>query len=387
MNKKIICSECGARLFLEKSKNTCNFCGSVLDLNNAVEVVLESDVQSAARDAVSFKKALVVTVNGQQATITDIWDSLTSNANLPKDKLFNFYKNLKSKIRFCIDAYLNMSDDVKYELGDFICSKMEEIINFRLRNNINYEEEFDEIKALISKQRYELKARGIFQIKAKLIIWKRIKRIKARDTVLYYDYALQSIKTITADYNSKIEPIKAEYNATAKTAFSRRKSLKERMDSLELAMKREIDGYGMKQATKNYNRVVRKFKIDHTPVVEEIKEYVPVQRSGQAAVEEVKIDYSAMSTVELIDALNLSLEKLNKGVTRSELDTCKTIKEALVSRSGDLSSEAQLYFNAVMSSVNMVFANDQPTVMEAMLKNLIGNISMQSVNLKNSLNK
>jgi len=138
MSKKIICSECGATIILDQGRETCSYCGSLLDLTNATEAVLESDVQTAACDAVSFKNALIAEVNGQKASIADMWSSLISNPKLPKDKLFNFYKVLKVKIRFCINAYQNMSDDVKYELGDFVCEQMESMINFRIKNNINY---------------------------------------------------------------------------------------------------------------------------------------------------------------------------------------------------------------------------------------------------------
>jgi hypothetical protein len=37
--------------------------------------------------------------------------------------------------------------------------------------------------------------------------------------------------------------------------------------------------------------------------------------------------------------------------------------------------------------VNQIFANDQPTVIEAMAKNVIGTIASQSATLKNNLNK
>ena len=386
MSKKIICSECGATIILDQGRETCSYCGSLLDLTNATEAVLESDVQTAACDAVSFKNALIAEVNGQKASIADMWSSLISNPKLPKDKLFNFYKVLKVKIRFCINAYQNMSDDVKYELGDFVCEQMESMINFRIKNNINYIEEADEIQNLIRKQRYDLKARGIFQIKAKIVIRKRIKRIQARDAVLYYNYALQSINQINANYNSKIEPIKTELNATAMTAFQRRKTLKEKIASLEQEKQYEINQYNMKQATKKYNRFVRKYKINNTPVFEEIKEYVPVQRNAEKK-EEAKINYTAMPVSDLVDALNASLSKLAKGATRTEIETAKTIKDALIAQSANLNSEAQLYLNSVMMLVNQIFANDQPTVIEAMVKNVIGTVASQSATLKSNLNK
>jgi len=280
---------------------------------------------------------------------------------------------------------MNMSDDVKYELGDFICAQMESIIRFKIQNKIKYIEELDEIDALISKQEYDFKARGLLQIKAKIIIWKRIKRIKARRAVLLYDHVLQATEDITKEYNSKIEPLKSEYAATAVTAFGIRKNLKEKIESLELAKKRKIDELGAKKATKAYNKVVRKYKIDHTCILEEpMEEYVPVQRTAPKT-DKPQIDYSAMSTLKLIEALNESINKLNTSITRSETDTCKNIKAALESRSADMNDEERAYLNAILMSVNMIFSNEHPAVMSAMIKNVIGNISMQSNNLKNKL--
>lgn len=389
MNKRIRCSECGANIILGKvAKNTCNYCGSLLDLNNAKEVEMTSDVSSAANNALAFQKSLIAEVNGQSASIVEMWQSLVSNRNVPKEKLFNFFKNLKTRINFCIEAYQNMSDEVKYEVGDFICEQMVSMIRFKIKNNINYLEELDEIDSLIKKQQYDFKARGLIQIKAKIVIWKRIRRIQARRAVLLYDYVIQAIEEITKEYNSKIEPLKSELSATAATAFSIRKNLKEKIESLELAKKREIDALGSKNATKEYNKYVKKFKIEHDTILEEpIEEFVPVAASNGVANNTPAIDYSSMSSIELIDALNDSIKKLNEGVTRGESDTCKAIKSALEARSLEMTDEERMYLNAIIMSVNMIFSNEQPAVMSAMIKNVSGNISMQSNNLKAKLIK
>ena len=78
------------------AKNTCNYCGAVLDLSAAKEMEITPDVDSAAKDALSFQKALVADVNGKTASITDMWQSLVSNRDIPREKLINFFKNLKN---------------------------------------------------------------------------------------------------------------------------------------------------------------------------------------------------------------------------------------------------------------------------------------------------
>lgn len=382
MQKRIKCSICGANIIVGNVvKDTCNYCGSLLDLSGANEVEIAPNIAAAAKDAVSFQKSLIAEVNGQKASIVDMWDSLTSNRNIPKDKIINFFKNLKTRINFCIEAYQNMSDDVKYELGDFACEQMVSMIKFKIKNKLNYLEELDEIDALIKQQEYDFKARGLFQIKAKIIIWKRIRRIKARKAVLLYDYVMQATEEITQEYNSKIEPLKSEFSATAASAFAIRKKLKEKIDSLELAKKREIDALGIRKATKAYNKCIRKYKIDHATVIEKpVEDFVPTKRPESAAV-----DYSAMPLVQLIDALNASIEKLSKGITKSECDTCKAIKAAMEARGMDMSDEERMYLNAVVSSVNMIFSNEHPAVMSTVISTMRGNISMQTANLKAKL--
>ena len=281
-----------------------------------------------------------------------------------------------------------MSNEVKYELGDFICEQMVSMIRFKNKNKISYFEELDEISALIKKQEYDFRARGLFQIKAKIVIWKRIGRIKARRALLQYDYVLQAIEEINKEYNSKIEPLRSELSATAATAFSIRKNLKASIDSLEQFKKSEIDALGAKEATKEYNKYVKKFKIEHEPTVEEeVEEFVPTASSNGAANQAQKVDCSSMPDIELLDALGASINKLNAGVTRGECDNCKAIKAALEARSFDLSDEERMYLNAVVMSVNMIFSNEQPAVMSAMIKNVSGNLLMQLNNLKAKLMK
>lgn len=385
MSKRIRCSECGASIVVGKAaKGTCNYCGALLDMNNLQEITISPDVDSAAKDATSFQKSLIAEVNGRSASIVEMWQSLTSNRNVAKEQLINFFKNLKTKINFCIEVYKNLSDDAKYEVGDFICEQMESMIRFKIKNKINYIEELDEIDSLIKKQEYDSKARGLFQIKAKIVIWKRIRRIRARRAVLLYDYVIQAVEEITKEYNSKIEPLKAEFSATAATAFSIRKNIKERIQSLEIAKKRDIDALAVKQATKQYNKYVKKFRIDHTTSIESSdEEYVPSKRNVAAAKPE--IDYSSMPSLELVDALLASIEKLKGSFTRSECDNCKQIKTALEARAADLNDEARMYLNAVVMNTNMIFANEQPAVMTAMIQSVSGNIFMQANNLKAKL--
>ena len=168
----------------------------------------------------------------------------------------------------------------------------------------------------------------------------------------------------------------------------------------------------MKKVTKEYNRYVKKFKIDKVDplqgFMQESKGYVPqkkveetstvedtkpaekpiekpIEKPVEKPVEKPKDDYSAMSIVDLLDALNESLNKLNSNITRSETDRCKKIKVALASHLSELNSDQQLYLNAVVSSVDMIFQNEQPLFMSTMLKTMIGNVSMQSNTLKSKL--
>ncbi len=388
MSKRFKCSECGASIIAKKTtKNSCNFCGALLDLNNTQEIKISADVNSAAKEATSFIKSLEADVNGQKASIVEMWQSLTSNRNITKDKLINFFKNLKTQINFCIEIYQNMSDDVKYEVGDFICEQMVSMIRFKIKNKISYLEELDEIDTLIEKQKYDFKARGLFQIKAKIIISKRIQRMSARRAVLLYDYVMQSTEEITKDYNSRIEPLKSEYSSTAKTAFAIRKSLKEKIESLELEKKRDIDALGVKEATKAYNMYVKKFKIDHTAIIEDpVEEFVPSNHVGNASKPEVaKIDYMTMPLIDVINALDVSINKLKTSITRSECDNCKAIKAAMESRANEIGEAARPYLNSITMSVNMLFSNEQPAVMAAMIQNISGNILMQSNSLKGEL--
>ena len=387
MIKKFLCSECGAVNVYDEAKlnDKCNYCGSILDLSN--ETAQFEGSSQAALDATSFKKSLDAEINGQKASIADMWESLVSNRSIKEDKLIAFCKNLKVRIRFCIEAYGNLSDDAKYELGDFICTQMESLIKFRIKHKLVYLDDLDDIDALISKQEYEKKARGIFQIKAKIVIWKRIRRIKARRAVLLYDYVTQATKEITEQYSSKIEPLQSEFNATAITALGRRRELKEKINSCELAKKRELDALGAKQIIKEYNKAVKKFRIQHeNDMIKKLNDFVPAQIPAAKKAEAPKIDYTAMSTVELIDQLLASLDKLKVSVTRSESDKMKEIKTSLEGKRGEMTAEAQPYLSAVTSSINMIFSNEQPAVMAAMINNLAGNIVAQANTLKSKLN-
>lgn len=389
MIKKFLCSECNAVNVYDEAnvKDKCNYCGSIIDLSN--EATQFEGVSQASLDASSFKKSLDAEINGQKASIVDMWESLVSNRAMSEDKMVTFCKNLKVRIRFCIEAYQSLSNEAKYELGDFICTQMESLIKFRIKHKLVYLDDLDDIDALISKQEYERKARGVFQFKAKFIIKKRIKRIKARRAVLLYDYVTQATKEITEQYSSKIEPLQSEFNATAMTAFGRRKELKEKINSYELAKKRALDSLGAKAIIKAYNKTVKKFKIKHeNDMIKKLNDYVPKQIPVTKKVvdESTKINYTVMSTAELIDELLMSLNNLKKSVTRSELEKMKEINAALVGKSGEMKAENQPYLNAVTMSVNMIFSNEHPAVIDTMINNLSGNIIAQANTLKSKLN-
>ena len=88
--KKLLCTECGAINIFEDSNmsDKCNYCGSILDMAN-FEVV-QDDVKQAAMDATSFKSSLIAEINGQKASIADMWESLLSNSSIGEDKMIAF---------------------------------------------------------------------------------------------------------------------------------------------------------------------------------------------------------------------------------------------------------------------------------------------------------
>ncbi|MBO5945227.1 MAG: hypothetical protein J6Q69_01335, partial [Clostridia bacterium] len=176
MAKKFLCTECGAtNVYKDIVSDKCNYCGAIIESQGS-EIIVSNDVKQAALDATSFQKSLIVEINGQKASITDMWESLVSNRAKGQDSLIKFCRNLNVRIRFCIEAFQNLSDEAKYEVGDFICTQMESIMKFRVKHKVIYLDELDDINAMIEKQMYDLKGRGIFQFKAKSVIKKRIKR-------------------------------------------------------------------------------------------------------------------------------------------------------------------------------------------------------------------
>ena len=378
MNKKFLCSICNAENIskIGTLRKTCNYCGSLLDLSSNSEIALPENVINASQSAESFLKSLVADVNGKKASITDMWYSLLSNNAIKEEQIITFYKNLKNRIRFCIDTYNNLSDEVKYELGDFVCTQMDSIIRFRMKHKFIYLEELDEIEALINKQKYERKTRGIFKIGDIIVITKKIWRIQARRNVLLHDYVEHMSKEIIERYNAKIEPLQNEYNTVAVSAFSIRKNLKDKINSLELLKKRELEALDIKNVTKKYNKSVKRYKIEHENMLISSREdsinasFTTQQTNVANNATTVKIDYSAMPLRDIADEIINCINNLSKAITRSEVDKLKELKSALLSNSNGLNSETRLYLDSIVQSINMIFTNEQPTVMGVMINNL-----------------
>lgn len=383
MAELFLCPSCGARLNPINNVAECAYCGNVYNDVKPQAAPRGNEIESAAKDAISFTRSLNVEINGNVASITDIWHNLINDRSKGVDSLIRFYKNLKSHILFCIEAYEKLPDDVRYELGDFICAQMESIIKFREEHYFVYLDELDAIDAYINQLVYDLGSRGIFDFKGKRVIKNKIARANARKVIVLYDYSMQAMEKIVAEYNTKIEPLKEEYNATARTAVARRKELKLAIDSLEMERQREIAKLNITERTKNYNKVIKKFNIKHT-------DFLAVKREERKPVaakpaEKEKIDYSAMSILELVEAVEISVEKLERGITRGEADHCKQLIKELGTRAPKLATEENGYARGIVMMLESVFKNEHPAVMKAVLDNALSVIKTNIASLKGKL--
>ncbi len=389
MFEQITCPSCGANLTVNADQRSakCGYCGNVYNDPKPTKPANSNELEQAAKDAISFVNSLNIEVKGQRATITDLWNAYITNSQFTLADVIQFYKKYKPQILFCINAYDKLSDDIKYEIGDFVCSQIESMIRFREENNFVYIDELDTIEAYLKQLQYDLGARGIFDFKGKKVIKEKMKRVTARKTVVLYDYAMKAMNLIVEAYNSKIAPLQDEYNSTARSALARRKELKFQIDSLEIEKKAQIDKLLISQRTKDFNKVVKKYNLKHEDLLIQNRRafdrstYVP-----KTPVEKKpEIDYSAMTTKEVAQGIDISLEKLVKGFTTSEVENCKKLVDELASRGSTMSQEASVYLNAVMMSIQVLFANENPAVMKAMLPNVKMNTKMQLTNLINRL--
>ena len=142
--KRLGCPSCGANLVLGQDNGTakCRYCGADVvlteDLKKTAQTTISDEVVKASKSAISFMNSLMVEIKGQRANIAEMWNSLISNPDMGIVQATQFYKNFKTQILFCINVYKELSSDVKYEIGDFICAQMESIINFRTENYFIY---------------------------------------------------------------------------------------------------------------------------------------------------------------------------------------------------------------------------------------------------------
>ena len=337
MVERLSCPSCGANLPAGKSSGEvkCGYCGASITVTEALksnsQLANSAEIEKSAKSAISFLNSLNVEVKGQRASLVEMWNSLVSNNSIGLDKLTQFYKNIKTQILFCIEAYKRLSEEVKFEIGEFTCAQMESIIRFREENNFIYFDELDEVDSYIEKLEYEYGARSFFEFKRRFLIKGQIARVKARRAIVLYDYTLKAVDRVVAKYNSYIEPIKSELSATSN--HGRKKDLKFKIESYENAKKSEIDRLSVKDVTKEYNKVIKKFKIQHQDI---LGKEVLQDNAGVAvttATTEVKkevapkqeINYGEMTVENILDGLLSSLDKLAVGVTKSEIEHCRKL--------------------------------------------------------------
>lgn len=398
--KRLGCPSCGANLVLGQDNGTakCRYCGADVvlteELKKTAQTTISDEVVKASKSAISFMNSLMVEIKGQRANIAEMWNGIISNPDMGITQATQFYKNLKTQILFCINVYNELSSDVKYEIGDFICAQMESIINFRTENYFIYLEELDEIDALIRKLNHDYGARGFFEFKRKRAIKAQIARIDARKVVVLYDYKNLLLDKIVSKYNTKIAPIKEELNST--TALKRKKELKNTIDWLENQKKVEIDSLGLKELTKEYNKVVAKYNIQHEDLLQKeiiserqkIKEdQIRKAETKQQQVVAEQIDYSKKDTISILDEISVSLDKLAVGITKSEIENAKALVNELSQRLNSFNQEAMMYCNAVIMSMNLILDKEgQPSVFKATLQAMASNTKMQINNLKLKIN-
>lgn len=397
MVEKLSCPSCGANLTVGKSSGEvkCGYCGASITITEALksnsQIANSAEIEKSAKSAISFLNSLNVEVKGQRASLVEMWNSLVSDNSIGLDKLTQFYKNIKTQILFCIQAYNRLSEEVKFEIGEFTCAQMESLIKFREENNFIYFDELDDIDAYISKLEYEYGARSFFEFKRRFLIKGQIARVKARRAIVLYDYTLKAVDRVVAKYNSYIEPIKSELNGTSN--HGRKKELKFKIESYENTKKAEIERLGLKEITKEYNKVIKKFKIEHEDIlgkeVIQSKEVggveVPVETKKEETPKQ-EINYSEMTVENVLDGLLSSLDKLAVGVTKSEIEHCRKLVNELTVKSGKFSQDCTIYCSAIVQSINMILDKEgQPTVLKTMMQTLGGNAKMQINTLKGKL--
>ncbi|MBQ9103785.1 MAG: hypothetical protein IJY57_01705 [Clostridia bacterium] len=399
MVKRIACPSCGASLKIEEGKSgaNCCYCGSQIVYSQAKEVVSSGATQDELT-AVSFMNSLIIEVKGQRASIADLWDSIMNNKNYGEVELFKFYKNYSKRILFCLNIYKKLSPEVKYEVGDFICAQMNSIINFRVKHALFYSEELDELKVYREKLKYEYGSIGFFDFKKKLLHKKKLDRVAARESIIIYHDAMYALSKIVKDFDNRKVVLQEEYDATPKTAFARRKALKDKINGLEKAKKYEMDRLCIAGKTKEYNKYVKKYNInpvdmlkEEAGIIDEPIQTTSTQKAVTKAAKKVesqpvveKINYNELSLNDLLTKLEGSLNILAKGAVQSEINNCKEIGNALAQQGG-LDNTARVYLSAITMSINMMFQNSNPTIMKAMITNTTPNIKMQINNLRGCL--
>jgi len=387
MLEKIACPSCGANLKTNNKENlSCSYCGAEVIYSESQKVTISSEIEETAKSAISFNKSLLVEIKGNRYSIADLWNSLVNDKNVTLAQLAKFYKNNRSQIVFCLECYEKLSEDIKYEIGEFIVFQMESIKKFREENNYIYLEELDTIDSYIKSLNYEKGAKGWFDFKGKKAIKIKLERVNARRTILLYDYTTKRMNAIVSKMNSMIEPLKQELNQTAKTAFARRKDLKARILLLEDQKNTEIKELNMQYITKMYNKVVKKFKIKHVDMFERTKNEQAIETNPVAEKKVVvpEVDYTKMSILELLENLLASLEKLNVGVTTGELNRYKKIVSVLEDKSYDEEGEKGLFLKSVFMTANQIYINEQPAVVAGILSRMYSSIKQ---NIKTAISK
>ena len=196
---------------------------------------------------------------------------------------------------------------------------------------------------------------------------------------------MQKMQKIVAEYNAKIEPLKEEFNATARTAIARRKELKLAIDELEVGKQRAINRLNIAERTKIYNKVIKKYNIKHTDFLAAKREERKPIAAQPTEKPENNIDYSAMSLLELVEAIDVSVGKLVHGITRGEAEHCKRLIKELDARAAKLPLEENGYSRSIVMMLESVFKNEHPSVMKAVLDNSVSIIKSSIASLRGKL--
>ena len=107
-------------------------------------------------------------------------------------------------------------------------------------------------------------------------------------------------------------------------------------------------------------------------------------KKEKPAETKAEVNYDEMSLKEKLDELDKCVDALCKSATKSEIQKCKKIRESLGKVTG-LDENATVYFNAVTMSVDMLFQNEMPAVVNMMIKNTSSTLKMQINNLRNTI--